>query len=107
MDSKKLTRREWLERGATLSLVVLGAGAGLTACGGGALDCTNPPGLTADQREQRRVLAYVDQTPNPSQRCEVCSFYTAAAQPSTCGGCTLNLGDVNPQGYCSSFVARS
>ena len=107
MDSKKLTRRAVLERGAALGLVVIGAGAGLSACGGGDLDCTSPPGLTPDQRTQRQALAYVDHAPNPSQRCEVCNFYTAAAQPNTCGGCTLNLGPVNPQGYCSSFVARS
>lgn len=107
MDSKKLTRRAVLERGAALGLVVLGASAGLGACGGGELDCTSPPGLTPEQRTQRQALAYVDHSPNPSQRCEVCNFFTAPPQPGTCGGCSLNLGAVNPAGYCSSFVARS
>ena len=98
MDSKKLTRRAVLEHGA-----------GLSACGGGGgeLDCSSPMGLTPEQRTQRQALAYVDRAPNPSQRCEVCNFYTAAPQPNTCGGCTLNLGPVNPQGYCSSFVPRA
>lgn len=107
MDSKKLTRRAVLERGAALGLVVIGAGAGLSACGGGELDCSSPMGLTPEQRTQRQALAYVDRTPNPTQRCEVCNFYTAPTQPNTCGGCTLNLGPVHPQGYCSSFVARA
>lgn len=106
MDSKKLTRRQALERGAVLGLVVLGAPS-LVACGGGELDCTNPEGLTQDQRNQRTALSYVDHSPNATQRCEVCQFYTAATQANTCGGCTLNLGPVNPAGYCSSFVARS
>jgi hypothetical protein len=105
MNTKKLTRRALLERGAVLSLAVIG-GAGGFGCGGG-LDCSSPPGLTQEQRDMRRNLAYVERSPNPSQRCEVCNFYTAPAQPGTCGGCTLNLGPVNPQGYCSSFVARN
>jgi hypothetical protein len=100
MESKKLTRRTML--------VVIGATAGLAACGGGgAADCESPPGLTDEQRTQRRNLAYVDRTPSPSQRCEVCNFFTAPAQENACGGCTLNLGAVSPQGYCSSFVARA
>ncbi len=107
MDSKKLSRRAILERGATLGLVVLGASTGLSACGGGELDCANPPGLTPEQRTQRQALSYVDRTPNASQRCEVCNFYTQPSQPNACGGCTLNIGPVNPQGYCSSYVARS
>src|SRR5690606_33934080 len=81
MDSKKLTRRAVLERGAALGLVVIGAGAGLSACGGGELDCSSPMGLTPEQRTQRQALAYVDRTPNPTQRCEVCNFYTAPTQP--------------------------
>lgn len=106
MDNGKLTRRALLERSA-LGLVVLGAGAGLGACGGGGPDCSNPPGLTDAQRQQRQALSYVERSPNPSQRCELCNFFTAPAQAGSCGNCTLNLGPVNPQGYCSSFVARS
>lgn len=107
METKKLTRRALLERGAVLSLVVIGGGAGLAACGGGELDCSNPPGLTPEQRTQRQALSYVDRTPNPSQRCETCNFWTAPEAAGQCGGCTLNIGPVHPQGYCSSFVARS
>ena len=107
METKKLTRRAMLERGAVLSLVVIGAGAGLGACGGGELDCSSPAGLTDAQRQQRQALSYVDRSTNPSQRCEVCNFYTQPAAAGQCGGCTLNLGPVNPQGYCSSFVARA
>lgn len=107
MDGTKLTRRQMIERGAVLGLVVLGAPAALTACGGGGPDCSNPPGMTDEQRAQRRALSYVDQAPNPAQRCEVCNFFTAPASAGQCGGCTLNLGAVNPSGYCSSFVARS
>ncbi|UJR82862.1 high-potential iron-sulfur protein [Sandaracinus amylolyticus] len=106
METKKLTRRAMLERGAVLGLVVIGASAGI-GCGGAELDCTNPPGLTDAQRQQRQALSYVDRSPNPTQRCETCNFYTAPAQAGQCGGCALNLGNVNPQGYCSSYVARS
>jgi hypothetical protein len=107
VDEKKLSRRTLLERGAVLSLVVVGASAGLSACGGGELDCSSPQGLTDQQRQQRQALSYVDRTPNPSQRCETCNFWQQPQAAGQCGGCTLNLGPVNPQGYCSSFVARS
>lgn len=106
MDSKKLTRRQILERGAVLGLVVLGAPS-LVACGGGELSCENPEGITQEQRTQRTALSYVDHSPNASQRCEVCNFYTAPAQAGSCGGCSLNVGPVNPAGYCASFVARA
>jgi hypothetical protein len=84
--------------------VVVGGG-GLAACGGG-VDCSMPPGLTDEQRAQRRTLAYVERSPNAQQRCELCNFFTSAGADA-CGQCTLNLGPVNPQGYCSSFVVRS
>lgn len=106
MDSKKLTRREVLGRGAVLGLVVLGAPS-MIGCGEAALDCSSPSGLTDAERTMRTSLAYVDHSPNASQRCEVCNFFTAPAAANSCGGCTLNLGPVNPAGYCSSFVARS
>jgi hypothetical protein len=105
MEAKKWTRRALLERGAVWGLVMASGAAGFGGCGGG-LDCSNPPGLTQEQRDLRRSLAYVERAPNASQRCEVCRFYTAPEQPNRCGGCTLNLGPVNPQGYCSSFAPR-
>jgi High potential iron-sulfur protein len=101
MKNETLSRRRML--------VVLGASAAgaavLGACGGGALDCSNAPGLTAEQRTMRQSLAYVEHSPNPSQRCETCNFYTGT--PTACGGCNLNMGNVNPQGYCSSYVAKA
>ena len=79
METKKLTRRAMLERGAVLSLVVIGAGAGLGACGGGELDCSSPAGLTDAQRQQRQALSYVDRATNPSQRCRTPRACAAAA----------------------------
>lgn len=107
MNRKKLTRRELIERGSVVGLVVLG-GAGMTACGGsGGTDCSNPPGLTSAERQMRQQLSYVEHSPNPEQRCETCNFFEQPSEPNGCGGCSLNLGPVNPAGYCTSYAARS
>ncbi len=106
MNEHKLTRRQVIARGSVLGLVVLGAQAGLSACDGGAADCSNPPGLSAEQRAQRQALHYADRATDPNRRCSSCNFYTAAAE-GQCGTCTLNLGSVSPEGSCDSYVARA
>lgn len=107
MSSKNLTRRQLLERGAVLSLVVVGGGA-LAACGGdGAADCTNPPGLTAAHRTQRQTLHYVDRGPDPARQCSACNFFPANVAAGQCGECTLAMGPVSAMGSCDSFAPRA
>lgn len=108
MSQTVLTRREWLGR-SIVGLTVLGVAAAAAGCGGEeapALDCTNPPGLEDAQRAQRTALQYKDRSPDPFKTCEKCNFFTAAA-PEQCGGCTLNLGAVNPRGTCVSFAPKA
>lgn len=103
------SRREFLGR-AMVGLTVLGVGGLAAACGGSepeaaALDCSNPPGVTDAQRAVRTNLGYVDATPDASKACVLCNFYQPAAT-GQCGGCTLNMGPVNPAGSCNSFAPR-
>lgn len=94
-----LGRRALLRGSGALALVVI------SGCDAPPLDCSSPPGLTEDQRRQRRALAYVERSPSSSQRCEVCRFFVAPAAAGACGGCTLNVGSINPGGYCSAYAA--
>lgn len=107
MSHSALTRRAWLGR-TVVGLTVLGAASALPGCGGEeapALDCTNPPGLTDAQRQQRAALAYKDRSTDPFKTCEKCNFFAGTA-PEQCGNCTLNLGAVNPKGTCNSFSPK-
>lgn len=113
MDRKNETRgsgrRDFLKKGAGLSLVVIGAPAVLAACGkeDEGPNCMNPPGLTPAQRTQRTSLNYVEKAADPARRCDACTFYTLPASAGECGGCTLGLGPVNPAGSCNSFAPKS
>jgi hypothetical protein len=112
MDRKNEThgrsRRDFLKRGAGISLVVLGAPAVFAACKGDeGPSCLNPPGLTPAQRTQRTSLTYVEKAADPQRRCDLCTFYTDPTSPGECGGCTLGLGPVNPGGSCNSFAPKT
>ncbi len=94
-----LSRRQAL---AALGLVLLG-------CRREALlpaACTDTTGLSAEQRQVRTTLAYVDSATEPGKDCERCQHYVAATQEGSCGGCKLLPGPVHPRGYCKVFTAR-
>lgn len=107
-EGNKLTRRELIGKGMVLGLVVLGAGRTLAACGGGgegeALNCSN---ATPEQTQQRTALGYVEATTDPAKACSKCNFWQGGANTTACGGCQLNLGNVNPNGTCNSFAPKA
>ena len=112
-EAKQISRRQFLNRAVAVGGAAIAAPVLLSACGGGeeaaapkALSCLNPPGLTAQEKGMRETLAYVEKSMDPSKACELCNFYTVPAKADSCGGCTLNLGPVNPKGSCNSFVAK-
>jgi hypothetical protein len=112
MKNRTISRRELLRRSAAygaagLGLVVFGSACGGEEGGDGA-DCTDTSSLTPTQRSTRSSLQYVDQSPHGAEKnCANCSFYTAAAQNETCGGCTLVPGPIAPEAYCASWAPKS
>lgn len=126
-SSNDLTRRDFVTR----VLAVGGAGAFLpaliSACGGEERPATpdsdvlTPEGeegqvmaeacpgfdeLTDQDMQLRQALEYVDVSPNATQVCSNCQFYTEPEAGSQCGGCELFQGPVAPGGYCNSWAAQ-
>lgn len=94
-------------RGALIGLAVLVPVAALGCGGSSGPDCAQPAGLTPAEQQQRTTMHYRDRSGDQVRNCRGCSFYTAAASADACGGCTLGLGAVSPEGVCDGFAARS
>lgn len=100
----KYERREALRRLALVIPVAVIPSA-LFACAKKP-SCTDESGLSpADRQIRDEAAKYVDQTLDATKRCSGCMQYVAA-QPDQCGACKVIKGPVNPNGYCSLFVAK-
>jgi hypothetical protein len=101
--SEKLSRREVLHTGATLTFLTVVA----AACGKEtkAVTCTDTSGLAAGDVVTRNSLGYVDVTTEPGKTCAGCQQYVAGA-PDACGTCKVVKGPINPKGYCKAYVAK-
>ncbi|NND70126.1 MAG: hypothetical protein HKN43_00965 [Rhodothermales bacterium] len=124
MKNEKLTRRDFFARASVVGAVTVSAGSLLAACGGGesesssatpppsasepmaAPDCTDLTGLSDTDIATRSSLQYVDETPNPDQRCDNCQLYVMPEGDSACGGCQIIKGPIAPAGYCISWAAK-
>jgi hypothetical protein len=114
LSMDRISRKDFLVKGLVTGAAVVGAGAILAACKkeekkaeASAASCNDVTGLSPDDIQQRTNLQYVDQTPDPSKRCDGCALYVAPAAGATCGGCNLIKGPISPAGYCTSWVQKS
>ncbi len=128
-DEKSISRRHFIQRISLLGVAGVGAGALLSACGGGggeqaadtgaateggaetqadaAFSCTDTAGLTEGEVQTRQNLKYVDQTPEAGKLCNNCQFWQPDAPiEGPCGGCQIVKGPIHPEGYCTSWVAK-
>ena len=46
-------------------------------------------------------------TPKNGQKCDMCQYYVAAAQPNAPGACQLVDGSISPNGWCALFAKKS
>ena len=68
--------------------------------------CSDVSGLSPDDLRVRTETAkYVEQSPEAGKNCAGCSLYKPAAE-GQCGACTVVKGPINPNGYCTLFVAK-
>jgi hypothetical protein len=67
--------------------------------------CPEQP-LSDQDRSVRAALKYVDSSPNPQRNCENCKVYKLPPAGASCGGCQIIPGQIHPQGYCVSWIAR-
>jgi hypothetical protein len=107
-NEPKISRRTLVSSGVVLGLAVLGPSFSLSGCGGQeGPNCMSPPGLTPDATAKRATFHYAEPGPDPARKCANCTFLTAGPAATQCSPCSLGLGDVNPNGTCDSFAARS
>lgn len=112
MSDNRVSRREFMHHSLLLGGLAAGGAAVLgVACGssGGAaaLTCTDTSALSEADKGLRTQLQYVDRSPDPTKTCLACRFFTAPQSATACGSCSLVKGPINPQGKCSSWVAKA
>ncbi|MFO0675307.1 MAG: high-potential iron-sulfur protein [Polyangiaceae bacterium] len=69
------------------------------------LRCDDTIGMNPDDANARKLLVYVDKSPEPAKSCANCALYKPGA-PDACGGCAALKGPINPAGYCKSWAAK-
>ena len=127
MANDTFSRKDFLKKVSLFGMVAAGSSAVLTACAGGttetATDAASEEAATAPaaevdpcgdltnvddaSKQMRTTLGYVKEGADPAKRCDNCQLYVAAAEGSSCGGCTLFKGPVHPGGYCNSWVTKT
>ncbi len=108
---KGVSRRRFIQKISALGLASFGASAVLAGCdGANSIEC-DVSGLSPNEKRRRDVqveaLNYIEQTEDPNENCANCFFYQEPTVDSTCGGCTLFPGPVNPNGWCSTWQAKA
>lgn len=66
--------------------------------------CDDLTGVSAEEIEKRKKLAYVNKTPIPDSHCSNCTLYIPPAKDKPCGGCLLFKGSVRLEGYCAYWA---
>ncbi len=66
--------------------------------------CDNMTGVSAEELEKRKKLAYVNKTPIADSHCSNCTLYIPPGKDKPCGGCMLFKGPVRAEGYCAYWA---
>lgn len=66
--------------------------------------CDDMTGVSAEELEKRKKLAYVNNSPIPDSHCGNCALYLPAKEGKPCGGCVLFKGPVRQEGYCAYWA---
>lgn len=68
--------------------------------------CTDVSGLTGQERQTRVTFEYAGKSPVEGKDCDDCRFFVQPAPEGPCGTCEIVKGPINPDGYCTAWVAR-
>jgi len=68
--------------------------------------CTDISGLTDEEKQTRIVNHYVDDSTIEGKECDGCSFFIKPALGEPCGTCQIVKGPIDPDGYCTAWVAK-
>jgi hypothetical protein len=68
--------------------------------------CTDISGLTDQEKQTRIVNHYVGDSTIEGKECDGCSFFIKPAFEDPCGTCQIVKGPIDPDGYCTAWVAK-
>ena len=113
---ERLDRRRFFERALALGVAALGTGAVLTGCDkdrgavssqnkpAARVDCADVSGLSDSELGTRKALQYVEQSAKPGQQCNNCKLFL---EKEPCDGCSALPGPVQPEGWCTAWIAEA
>jgi hypothetical protein len=101
------TRRDFIKGAVSAGAVLFGSGFLLSRCKAkkkSPVSCSDLSGVSQEEKEKRKKLGYVAETPITESKCSVCKLYLPPAKAEDCGGCSLFKGPVEANGYCTYFA---
>lgn len=122
MKEKEYSRRRFINQCAGHGAALLGTMLLLNSCGGNGKDkpaageeasgkpadpCNDFTGVSAEELDKRKRMAYVDKSEVPGSSCGNCGLYIPWKDQATCGGCLLFKGPVHADGHCTQWVAKA
>ncbi|HRN56472.1 MAG TPA: high-potential iron-sulfur protein [Agriterribacter sp.] len=120
MEEKTYSRRTFIYQCAGRSAAILGTMFLLNSCGSDHTPgnnaantdketdpCNDFTGVSAEELDKRKRMAYTDTSQAPESSCGNCGLYIPREGQNTCGGCLLFKGPVQAAGYCTQWVAKS
>jgi hypothetical protein len=100
----KMARREAFQPMAAVSLILVAPGV-VFGCSK-RFTCSDAAGLVPDDVTIRTEVAkYQDQSPDSTKHCSICSLFLPAPGKG-CAACQIVKGPINPDGYCTLYVAK-
>lgn len=116
--SKKITRKEFMQRIALYGFGAAGAVGVLNSCGsseeGGGSQAAKTPdpcgdttGLTEMEIKVRTTFEYIPTSNVANKFCDNCQFWVVPAEGSPCGGCQIIKGPIHPKGYCNQWIVKT
>lgn len=111
-SNNTVSRKDFFKQFGLIGITAVGAGALLTACGGGGSEkatvdpCNDLTGLTQGDLDMRNNLEYVTASTVEGQNCANCQLLKAPEGGSSCSGCLLFKGPVTQEGWCKSWVVK-
>jgi hypothetical protein len=99
-------RRAMLRRLAVLSVAVV-TPPWLSGCSRKP-SCADVTGLSPDDvRARNDTAAYTETSADPVKKCSGCAQWIGAPTPTSCGGCKIVKGPINPEGSCKLFTPKA
>lgn len=114
---KAVSRRRFIQKYFFLGPAFFGAGFILNSCNQSGTDskedkttavdpCNDFSGISENDKEARKKLGYVKESPIAGMTCNKCNLWLPPADGKACGTCMLFKGPVYPSGYCTYWAAR-